>query len=137
MPLLKKLHWLSIDSRIEYKIFVLAYKALFGSGSEYLKELLVVEIGHEGLRSTHNTITLLEPRTVLTTSGDRSFVKAAFWNHLPQCLKLANTLCHIKSDLKTAKGLSINVNIFMRVQTIHLLIPPLPPPPKRVHINIF
>ncbi len=41
-PLLQKLHWLPITSRIEYKILELAYKALPGNGSEYIKELLVV-----------------------------------------------------------------------------------------------
>ncbi len=31
------------------KILVLAYKALFGNRSDYLKELLLVQIYHEGL----------------------------------------------------------------------------------------
>ncbi len=40
-------------------------------------------------------------RTVLTTGGDRSFVKAAsvLWNHLPLALKLTTTLDHFKSGL--------------------------------------
>ncbi len=63
----------------------------------YLTKLPVVHIGHEGLRSSQNVITLLKYRT------DRSFVKTAsvLWNHLPLSLKLANTLGHFISGLTT------------------------------------
>ncbi len=46
-PLLKQVYWLSITIRIENKILVLAYKVLYGNRPEYLKELLVVHIGHD------------------------------------------------------------------------------------------
>ncbi len=81
---------------------MLVYKALFGNGPEYPKELIVLHICHEGLRSTQEAIALLEPRTVLTTGCDRSVVKAtSVLYHQPLSLKLDNTLDHFKSGLKT------------------------------------
>ena len=35
-PVLKELHWLPVDRRIEYKILLYAYKALNGLAREYL-----------------------------------------------------------------------------------------------------
>ena len=40
-PILEKLHWLPVDKRIEYKIILLAFKAIHGLTASYLKDLLV------------------------------------------------------------------------------------------------
>ena len=40
-PVLKELHWLPVDRRIEYKILLYAYKALNGLAPEYLSSLYV------------------------------------------------------------------------------------------------
>ena len=39
-PVLKNLHWLSIDLRIEFKILIITYKALHGFAPTYIKDLL-------------------------------------------------------------------------------------------------
>ena len=39
---LKTLHWLPVDKRIEFKICLLTYKCLIGDAPEYLAELLTV-----------------------------------------------------------------------------------------------
>ena len=39
-PLLKKLHWLPIQQRIEFKILLITFKCINGQGPEYLSELL-------------------------------------------------------------------------------------------------
>jgi hypothetical protein len=103
-PVLRDLHWLPITSRIEYKLMVLVYKALSGTGPEYLRELLVRYTSvRQGLRSHHNEMTLIEPRTFLVTGGERSFQKEAPLrrNMLPLSLKGADTLGKFKRGLKT------------------------------------
>ena len=103
-PILRNLHWLPITKCVDYKLLVLVYKALNGTGPEYIHELLTVhESGHEGLRSAQNVITLVEPRTELVTGGDRSFEKAAacLWNAVPVPLRNVNSLEMFKSGLKT------------------------------------
>ena len=40
-PLLKSLHWLPVQQRIQYKINLLTYKALHDSAPEYISCLLV------------------------------------------------------------------------------------------------
>ena len=39
-PVLKNLHWLPIDLRIEFKILIITYKALHGLAPTYVKDLL-------------------------------------------------------------------------------------------------
>uniref|UniRef100_A0A3Q3F3D0 Reverse transcriptase domain-containing protein n=1 Tax=Labrus bergylta TaxID=56723 RepID=A0A3Q3F3D0_9LABR len=50
-PVLTSLHWLPIQSRIEFKILLLTYKALNGQAPSYLKELLVPYCPSRTLRS--------------------------------------------------------------------------------------
>jgi len=42
-PILKSLHWLKINERIEYKLLSLAYKALTIAQSTYLHSLISVQ----------------------------------------------------------------------------------------------
>ncbi len=56
---------------------MLVYKALNGTGPEYISELLTVQEGIQDLRSVHNVVCFKEPRTKLVIGGDRSFEKAA------------------------------------------------------------
>ncbi len=65
------------------------YKALNGTYSKYMHELLTVQEGVQNLRSVHNVLCLKEPRTTLVTGGDISFEKAAayLWNCIPVSLK--------------------------------------------------
>ena len=103
-PILKSLHWLPITRRVDYKLLVLVYNALYGTGPEYIRELLTIyESGREGLRSSLNVTTLVEPRTHLVTGGYRSFEKASacLWNAVPVPLRNVNSLEGFKSGLKT------------------------------------
>ncbi len=54
-----------ITRRVEYKILVLVYKALNGTGPEYIRKLLTVQKVVRDLRSVHNFVYLKEPRTKL------------------------------------------------------------------------
>ena len=80
-PLLKELHWLLVQLRIEYKIALLCFKALNSLCPLYVKDLLKPYVPNRELRSCSNN-TLEEPLTRLKTYGDRSFSSYA-----PLCLE--------------------------------------------------
>ena len=39
-PILRKLHWLPVSARIDYKILVIVYKCLNGTAPKYLRAML-------------------------------------------------------------------------------------------------
>ena len=83
------------------------YKCLHGNGPEYLKDLfsclLVICDPKLSLRSATNSIILVEPKTKLSTGGDRSFQKGGpkLWNRLPHKLRACKSLNQFKTHLKT------------------------------------
>ncbi len=52
-PVVRELHWLPVDQRIEFKVLVLAFKALHGLAPHYLQELLQPYNLKCELRSSH------------------------------------------------------------------------------------
>ena len=101
-PVLAALHWLPIEHRIEFKILLLAYKALNGQAPSYLKELIIPYCPTRALRSK-NAGLLVVPRVSKSTMGARAFSYQAplLWNQLPVCVQAADTLYVFKSALKT------------------------------------
>ena len=99
--ILKSLHWLPVDKRMEFKINLLTFKCLHGEGPEYLTELLTPYTPHRTLRSADRHL-LCVPKTRLKTYGDRSFAKCAptLWNSLPETVKSSQTLSIFKAALK-------------------------------------
>ena len=99
IPILRELHLLPISYCIRYKIMVLVYKALEGSGPAYLQELLKTYKPNRSLRSS----LLAMPKTRLKSFGDRGFYAVAplQWNHLPQDIGCSESLLSFKSCLKT------------------------------------
>src|SRR5258708_32509406 len=87
-PILKSLHWLKIEERIEYKILSLTYNALTTSRPSYLTNLLSVQ-PHRSTRSSA-VLTLLHPQSSSSLKiTDRSFRFASphLWNKLPYSLR--------------------------------------------------
>jgi hypothetical protein len=104
-PLLRHLHWLKIPERIEYKLCVLAYRCLNGTGPDYLARDLrrVADLpSRQRLRSA-STAELVVPATRRKTLGDRSFPVAAAraWNALPSALTSSPSLSTFRRSLKT------------------------------------
>ena len=101
-PVLKELHWLPIRSRVQFKVLILAWRALNGIGPSYIKDLLSWYDPSRMLRSTAN-LQLTVPQTRLSTYGDRAFsvVAPKLWNNLPVHLKTSKTLDEFKKKLKT------------------------------------
>ena len=101
-PILKRLHWLPVKWRLQYKVLLLTYKALNGKAPSYISELLTAYSPKEGLRSSEQKL-LAIPRTKLKTYGPRSFSVAApsLWNSLPLSLRDPMSLDSFKVKLKT------------------------------------
>ena len=101
---LKKLHWLPIKARIDYKVLLLVFKCLEGIGPSYLKELISMKTySRYNTRYSKDTLRLSEPEMNMKTMGDRAFraYGPVQWNKLPlSLLSLSNV--EIK-DNKTIK----------------------------------
>src|ERR1700761_201822 len=99
-PTLKKLHWLPISKRIQYKICLLTYKCLRNAAPPYLYELLKTYTPLRRLRSSDAH--LLSIPVMKSCSGRCSFSFSApsLWNSLPLNIKLSPTLSSFRSLLK-------------------------------------
>ena len=101
-PTLAALHWLPICWRINFKILLLTFKALHDLSPNYISDLLVPYRPTRTLRSAGKGL-LTIPESRLASKGDRSFSVLApkLWNELPEELRLADSVTHFKSLLKT------------------------------------
>ena len=99
--LLRKLHWLPVQSRIEFKIACITYKVLTTGQPTYLSTLLNHYTPLRTLRSA-NQYRLQHPR-VSTEFAKRSFGYLApkIWNNIPLDIRLCSTLPTFKRHLKT------------------------------------
>ena len=94
--------WLPIHLRIDFKLLLLAYKALNGSGPRYLADLRKWHRPLRQLRSASDKL-LEVPRSNLKRYGDRSFqvVAPKLWNSIPQSVRDSKTTNSFKRTLKT------------------------------------
>ena len=101
-PVLKDLHWLPIQARIDFKVLLLTYKILNGKAPGYLSDLISLHNPSRALRSGSSGL-LTVPRANLKTCGSRAFCVAAptLWNTIPQEIRNADTVSIFKSRLKT------------------------------------
>ena len=101
-PVLRKLHWLPITSRITYKILLLAFKSYHGLAPSYLSELLPRYQPVRVLRSASQSL-LSQSHATYKQYGQRSFSYAAsfLWNNLPLQIRNANSVNTFKVMLKT------------------------------------
>ena len=85
-PLLRELHWLKITERIQFRLYVFAYRCLHGSAPQYLAETLHLTSDTEACRRLRSgsTLTLFVPATRRSSLGDWAFPVAAArsWNTL-------------------------------------------------------
>ena len=102
-PVLKNLHWLPINLRIEFKILTINCKALHGLAPTYIKDLLKIYHPSRDLRSSKKNL-LVVPAFNTNSYGRRAFsvVAPLLWNSLPQHIRDAGSLDIFKRRLKTA-----------------------------------
>ena len=98
-PILKQLHWLPVNYRIQFKILLLTYKAINGLAPPYIAELIEQYKPSRSLRSS-DKLKLKIPRTKLKSYGDRSFAYSApqLWNQLPHDVCSAPTVENFKAN---------------------------------------
>lgn len=101
-PVLRDLHWLPVEYRIQYKLLTYVFKALKGDSPQYLQEIVTPYNPTRTLRSSSN-ILLTGSRTNTATYGNRCFssASAALWNDLPLSARKCQTLTSFKKVLKT------------------------------------
>src|SRR6218665_549501 len=137
---LKKLHWLKIPERIEYKAISLTYNTLQSSQPPYLSQLFTIQPP----RSTRSSsaLTLLRPSVTSSLKfADRSIAIAGppLWNKLPPALRqlsdpsyeltktsplaISTQLVHskLKTQLfnKSYPNLSSSPDLLPRLNSIH------------------
>ena len=101
-PMLRELHWLPINARVDYKICVLIFKCLNGLAPTYLSNLISVYKPTRNLRSSKAF--LLTPVTSnFVRLGDRAFTIYApkLWRTIPTYIKDSKSLTTFKTKLKT------------------------------------
>ena len=100
-PILEQLHWLPVRQRVLYKLCVLVFNCLHGTGPAYLSELLKRHVRDSRLRqpSGMELVAYRPKRKVgyvgFGTAGPRS------WNSLPSSVQTMDSLSEFKTALKT------------------------------------
>ena len=101
-PVLIELHWLPIEYRLKFKIFLHVFKVINVLSPTYLTNLITHQpFLSRSLRSTESNL-LFVPRT-FSAFGDRCFSVPGprLWNALPQHIKDAESTNQFKVLLKT------------------------------------
>jgi exonuclease III len=100
-PALRKLHWLPVKQRIEYKVALLSFMALHESKPTYLANSIALR--QPAAYALRNHAKLDIPHGIRSCSGERAFTAAAphIWNSLPINVITAASLSIFKSRLKT------------------------------------
>ena len=99
-PLLRKLHWLPVQQRIDYKVALLTFRVHSTSTPLYLQCLIKEQEHVHNLRSATTSLSQPSPRT--------TFAKCAFhctaptiWSFLPKTVINSDSITVFKSRLNT------------------------------------
>lgn len=102
-PLLARLHWLPVASRISFKIAILTYKAVHWQQPPSLAKLLKFKSRTNYKTRNSNQLQLQHPPVGINNYGRRAFCYAApsVWNSIPFSIRSANTIMAFRKQLKT------------------------------------
>ena len=120
-PILKSLHWLNINERIQYKVLSLTYKTLSSSRPAYLHSL--VNLNHSRSTRSSSLVTLNRPSNPSHLQiTNRSFYHAApaLWNRLPSEFRQL-------ASLYSTPPLAISPTHFHQKLETHLVYSSFPP----------
>ena len=101
--LLRRLHWLPVKARIEYKVALLCHQCIYNNEvPSYLKDIIKPYAPQRTLRSA-DALLLEVPRFSRTTVGLRAFSISGpkVWNQLPIKLRKTSSIDSFKKDFKT------------------------------------
>ena len=101
-PLLKRLHWLPIASRIDFKIAILTYKAVHLKQPPCLAKLLKLKSMQFNTRN-NDQLLLQHPPVGINSYGRRAFSYTAptVWNKIPHSIRIAASVMSFRKQLKT------------------------------------
>ena len=101
-PVLRRLHWLPISARVEFKVICLTFRIINGLAPAYMRDLVCLKQTTRTLRSA-NKMLLDIPKTRTKMYGDRAFsvIAPRLWNELSQSLREENNFSKFKKSLKT------------------------------------
>ena len=103
-PALIELHWLPVKARVEYKVMLLTYKALWYNEPKYLRDCLTFYVPETNVTVRHASepYRLFEPRTN-SKFGERAFGHCAprLYNRLPPEIRNIPNEMKFKRELKT------------------------------------
>ena len=104
LPYLKKLHFLPVKYRINFKIAMLTFKCLQGSSPQYLQNLVARKIPSDkcNLRDNEDVFLLENMCKCRTVKAECmfSYSSSQVWNALPLCIREINNLQTFKCKLK-------------------------------------
>ena len=100
-PVLKRLHWLPVEYRINFKVLCFVYKCKSGTAPAYIQELIHAHNPTRPLRSS-SLSNYIVPRS-RSGFAARSFSSCgpSLWNSLPQTIRTASSFSAFKRSLKT------------------------------------
>ena len=101
-PLLKKLHWLPVKERINYKVALTCFKCINDLAPSYLQDDLTMYQPQRALRSSLDKTLLNITRKHYKTLGERAFSHygPSVWNKLPNNIRSEKTISTFKKNLK-------------------------------------
>ena len=103
-PVLINLHWLPVRCRVDFKILLLTFKALYGMSPSDTTDFIHTKTNTRYLLRSNEGVLLKHLSGKMKKSfGDRSFTVAAptLWNALPVSLRSIKCISIFKSNLKT------------------------------------
>ena len=101
-PILKSLHWLPVEARVNFNIVFITYKILKGQSAGYLEPPIKEHHPSKPLRSSSPSL-LCTPAIKFKTYGGRAFSTSApqLWNTIPEYAINAESVAPFKTKLKT------------------------------------
>jgi len=96
-PILRSLHWLKNNERIEYKLLSLTYKVLTTSQPDYLHNLISVQ--PSGRTRSSSVVTLARPSissSLQITNRSFKYISPHLWNQLPSSFRQPQ-ICSLSS----------------------------------------
>ncbi|KAK9409653.1 hypothetical protein NXF25_000828 [Crotalus adamanteus] len=104
-PILRELHWFPIGLRVQFKVLVITFKALYGSGPGYLQDRLLPHSSLRAVRSHRLGLLRAPSAKQCHLAGPRrrafSVMVPTLWNQLPPEIRTTPTLLVFRKLLKT------------------------------------
>ena len=104
-PVLRDLHWLPVQQRINHKVLSLAYSCFNATAPQYLQDLVQAYVPSRPLRSAAQSRLRIPSagENRKKSLGNRAFSGAApqLWNALPQTIRQSETIVTFRRRLKT------------------------------------